>query len=122
MIYEFRLPLIVAQMAGATVEFVHAKPGETLKMGSKLLDLSIDLSSAFAQECPPISFHRVVMREAACLRKIDLAPGQFFQPDGVLAVFSTDPNEDLQQPATRNIRTTVAGIVHHEDMWTGSHV
>ncbi len=121
MIYEFRVPLIVTQMSGATIECLYAKPGDALKLGSKLVDLSIDLSSAFAQECPPISFYRVVMREAAWLRKFDIALGQFFRPDEVMAVFSTAPDEDIDQAAARIVRTTVAGIVHHEDMWTGSH-
>jgi hypothetical protein len=121
MIYELRLPLIVAQMTGATVECVHARPGDSLKMGSKLIDLSIDLSSAFAQECPPISFFRVVLREAAWLRKLSAEPGQFCHLDEALAVFSTEPDEDLGASASRVVRITVAGIVHHEGMWTGSH-
>jgi hypothetical protein len=119
MIFEFKLPLIVKQMTGATIECLHAKPGDAVKMGSKLMDLSVDLSSAFAQECPPISFFRVVIREAGWLRKFDLTPGQFCQLDEVVAVFSTEPDEDLSKPATRAIRTTMAGIVHHEAMWTG---
>lgn len=122
MIYEFRLPLIVTQMAGATIECLHAKPGEAVKMGSKLLDLSVDLSSAFAQECPPISFFRVVLREAGWLRKLDVVPGQFCRLEEVIAVFSSEPHEDISQPAARAIRTTVAGIVHHEAMWTGSQL
>ncbi len=121
MIYEFKLPLIVKQMTGATVEYVHAKPGDAVKMGRKLIDLSVDLSSAFAQECPPISFFRVVLREPAVLRTFDVKPGQHIALDKVLAVFSTDPNEDLTQPAARIIRTTAAGIVHHDAMWTGSN-
>ena len=120
MIFEYRLPPIVTQMSGATIECVYAKPGDAVKMGSKLVDLSIDLSSAFAQECPPISFFRVVMREAAWLRKLDLVPGQFCNLEEVMAIFTTDPAEDFSQPAVRPIRTTAAGIVHHESMWTGS--
>lgn len=119
MIYEFRLPLIVPQMTGATVECLHAKPGEAVKAGSKLIDLSVDLSSAFAQECPPISFFRVVLREAAWLRKLELTPGKSCRPEDVMAVFSSTPDEDISQPAARPIRTTVAGIVHHDGMWTG---
>jgi hypothetical protein len=122
MIYEFRLPIIVSQMTGATLECLHAKPGDSLKMGSKLFDLSIDLSSVFAQECPPISFFRVVLREAAWLRKLELAPGKFSQLDEEMAVFSTSPDEDISQPAARTVRTTVAGIVHHDGMWTGSQL
>jgi hypothetical protein len=120
MIYEFRLPLIINQMTGATVECLYAQPGSSLKMGSKLFDLSIDLGSAFAQECPPVSFFRVVMREAAWLRRLDLAPGKVAQVDEVMAVFSTSPDEDIGEPAARVVRTTVAGIVHHDGMWTGS--
>ena len=121
MIYEFRLPRIVPQMSGATIECVHAKLGDPVKMGSKLVDFSVDLTSAFAQECPPISFFRVVLREAAWLRKFDIEPGRFSQLDEVIAVFSTDENEDIARSAARQIRTTVAGIAHHESMWTGSH-
>ena len=58
MIYQFKLPLIVPQMSSAVIECLYAKPGDALKTGSKLFDLSVDLSSAFAQECPPISFFR----------------------------------------------------------------
>jgi hypothetical protein len=122
MIYEFRLPSIVTQMTGATFEFLHAQPGDAMKMGSKLLDFSVDLSSAFAQECPPISFYRVVLREKAWLRKLDLTPGQFCELDEVVAIFSSSPDEDLDQPIARAVRTTVAGIVHHDAMWTGSHL
>jgi hypothetical protein len=122
MIYEFKLPLIVTQMTGANVECLHAKVGDGLKMGSKLLDLSVDLSSAFAQECPPISFFRVVLREPVWLRKFALAPGNFTQLGDEIAVFSTTPDEDLDQPAARVVRTMVAGIVHHDGMWTGSQI
>ena len=121
MIYEFRLPRIVPQMSGATPECVHAQVGDALKMGSKLVDLSVDLTSAFAQECPPISFFRVVLREAAWLRKFNVELGRFSQLDELIAVFSTDQNEDINQSAARQIRATVAGIAHHESMWTGSH-
>ena len=122
MIYEFRLPLIVNQMTGATLECLYAKSGDSLRMGSKLFDLSIDLGSVFAQQCPPISFFRVVVREAAWLRKLDLVPGAFSELDEALAIFSTSPDEDIDQPAARAIRTAVAGIVHHDGMWTGSQL
>ena len=120
MIYEFRLPLIVPQMTGGTVECLHAKFGELLKMGSKLLDLSIDLSSAFAQECPPVSFYRVMLRETVLLRELAAVPGQSCHVRDILAIFSTDADEDIDLSAARTVRTTVAGIMHHEGMWTGN--
>ncbi len=122
MIYEFRLPLIVNQMTGATLECLHAKPGDSLKMGSKLFDLSVDLSSVFAQECPPVSFFRVVLREPAWLRKLELVPGKFSELDEEMAIFSTSPDEDISEPPARAVRVTVAGIVHHDGMWTGSQL
>jgi hypothetical protein len=121
MVYEFRLPLIVPQMTGGTVECVYAKPGELLKMGSKLLDVSIDLSSAFAQECPPVSFFRVVLRETALLRELSVVPGQHCRVGDILAIFSSDADENIRVSGPRAVRTTIASIMHHDDMWTGNH-
>jgi hypothetical protein len=120
MIYELRLPLINPHMSGATIESVHSGPA-ALKAGAKFLDVSIDLGSAFAQECPPISFYRFVMRENAWLREINLSPGQFYTLGDLVAVFSSDPEESLDQPVARGVRVTVAGIMHHDGMWTGGN-
>jgi hypothetical protein len=120
MIYDFRLPLINPHMSGATIEYVHCGPA-ALKAGNKLLDISVDLGSAFAQECPPISFYRLVMRENAWLREINLTPGQYFALGDLIAVFSSDPEESLDQPVTRGVRVTIAGIMHNDGMWTGGN-
>jgi hypothetical protein len=107
-------------MADALIECLHAEPETALKTGSKLLDLSVDLSSAFPQDCPPISFFRVVMRENVFLRDLRFARGEHCKVGEVVAVFSTDPNEDKNQVAQRGIRFATAGIIHHAAMWTGS--
>ena len=120
MIYEFRLPLIIAEMSGATIECLHAAPGTMLRAGTKLLDLSVDLGSAFAQECPPISFYRIVTREPAWLRAIDVAPGRFCAVDAMIALFSTAPDTALDAAPARALRTTTAGIIHHGGMRTGA--
>jgi len=120
MIYELRLSEIVAQMTGATVECAYATEGEGLKLGSKFLDLSVDLSSAFAQECPPISYYRIVMREPAILRQLAAKPGTVLSVGDRLALFSTDPDEPIDQAPTRAVRFTLAGILRHEGMWSGS--
>ncbi|MDE2562172.1 MAG: hypothetical protein KGL48_07985 [Sphingomonadales bacterium] len=101
------------------IECAHAAPGDTMAMGSKLADLSIDLSSAFAQECPPISYYRIVLREPACLRTLEARPGHHLAVNELIALFSSDPDEPLDQPPTRALRTTIAGIMHHEGMITG---
>ena len=116
MIFEVRLPLIMPQMSAATVECLYVEPGEAVKMGSKLADLRVDLSSAFAQECPPVSYYRIVLRERAFVRKIAPVPGDLLDVDALVALFSTEADEPLDQPVSRPMRTTIAGIMHHDGM------
>lgn len=119
MIYAFRLPLINPHMSSARIECTYADPGAALKNGSKLFDLGVDLSSAFAQECPPISFFRVVLREPAFFRKLNAGRGQLCQLGEQIALFSEKPDDSLDDAPARDIRFAVAGIIHHEGMWTG---
>jgi hypothetical protein len=120
MIYELRLPLIIPQMTGATVECLYASEGDALKLGSKFIDLSIDLGSAFAQECPPISYYRLILREAAVLREFTAQPGQYFELNAPIALLSTTADEPVDTTPNRLVRITTAGIIHHEGMWTGN--
>jgi hypothetical protein len=120
MIYAFRLPLINPHMSSARIECVYAEPGTELRNGSKLFDLGVDLSSAFAQECPPISFFRIVMREPAFLRRLNVDRGRLCQLGEEVALFSSEAEEHLSAEPVRDIRFAVAGIIHHEGMWTGN--
>lgn len=119
MILELRLPDIVPQMTGATAECLFAEAGDALRLGSKLVDLRVDLSSAFAQECPPISYYRIVLREKAYLRQINLQPGEYVGLDGPVALLSSSPDEPLDQTPERPLRITVAGILRHDGMFSG---
>lgn len=116
MIFEVRLPLIMPQMSAATIECVYVEPGEAVKMGSKLVDLRVDLSSAFAQECPPVSYYRMVLRERGFVRSIAASPGDLLEVDALIALFSTEADEPLDQTVARPLRTTIAGIMHHDGM------
>jgi hypothetical protein len=120
MIYAFRLPTINPHMSAARIECIYAEPGNALKIGSKLFDLGIDLSSSFAQECPPVSFFRVVLREPVFFRKLKVVRGQLCELGELVALFSTEPDETLTVAPVRDIRFAVAGIIHHDGMWTGS--
>jgi hypothetical protein len=120
MIFDFKLPLISPHMSEALVECLYATPGSTVRAGDKLLDLSIDLSSAFAQDCPPVSFFRIIMRENAILREFRLACGQACKVGELIAVFSTGADEVKDFPAQRGVRFVTAGIIHHGGMWTGN--
>ncbi|GLS21918.1 hypothetical protein GCM10007874_49350 [Labrys miyagiensis] len=117
MILEFRLPKISPHMSGATVEFLHSQAA-ALKAGAKVLDISVDLGGAFTQDCPPVSYYRFVMREPAFLREIKATPGQLYAVDELLAIFSTEPEESLDQSPARGVRVTVAGIMHYPGMWS----
>jgi len=119
MIYDFKLTQFNPHMSSALIECVYCEPNSALKMGAKFMDLSVDLGSAFAQECPPISFYRLVFREGAFLRTWHVSPGDTCAVGDVLATFSTTPDEPLDQDITRPLRMTVAGIMYHEGMWTG---
>jgi hypothetical protein len=107
-------------MTEALIECLHAAPGSALKTGDKLLDLSVDLNNSFAQDCPPISFYRIIVRENAVLREFRLARGQPGKVGELIAVFSTVADEATDQPAQRGIRFATAGIMHHSGLWTGN--
>jgi pyruvate/2-oxoglutarate dehydrogenase complex dihydrolipoamide acyltransferase (E2) component len=120
MISDFKVPLISPHMMEARVECLHAAVGESLKSGAKLFDLSVDLSNNFSQDCPPISFFRIILRENGVLRDLRFAVGDLCTVGSVLAVFSTTADEALDQPAPRGIRFATAGIIRHSGMWTGN--
>jgi hypothetical protein len=120
MIFEFRLPIISPHMSVALVECVYPTPGAALKTGDKLLDLRVDLTGSFAQDCPPISYYRIIMRENAVLRAYVLGAGASCKPGDLIAVLSTGAEEAMDQPPQRIIRFATAGIVHHPAMWTGN--
>ncbi len=119
MILSLPLPTINPHMKDARIELLYAATGELLKSGSKLLDLGIDLSRAFAQECPPVSFFRIVLRETVTLRQLNVERGDLRLLGEELALFSTDPDEPLGPPA-RTVRMAAASIIYHEGLWTGS--
>ncbi len=113
MIIEFKLPLINAHMTEARVERIYAEPGARMKIGEKLLDLSVRLGEAFAQDCPPISYFRVVVRESVVFRRLPTAPGQAIQVGELIALFSSLEDESLDQTPQRGLRFVTAGIVYH---------
>lgn len=119
MFCDFRLPLINPQMANARVECLYAGEGEFLRPGSRLLDLSVDLSSAFAHECPPVSYFRIVLREPLWLRCWALGLGDLCPVDGLIARFSTEADEADGGGTGRQVRVNSAGIIYHDGMWSG---
>lgn len=90
---------------------MHASAGDALAVGAKLVDVRVDLSDAFPQDCPPISYYRLVLRERCWLRRIDVARGADAPAGATLALFSTDEAEPLDGAPTRAVRIATAGIL-----------
>jgi len=108
-------------MISARIETLHATPGTWLAIGAKIIDISIDLSDVFPQNCPPTSYHRIVLREKLLLRQVLAAAGQYCAPGERIAMFSDTADEPLDSGIARPARVMAAGIMHHPDMWSGRH-
>jgi len=118
MLLELKMPRVIADMPGARIEAIYVRPGGEIGVGGKLCDISIDLGGAFQQNCPPISFYRLVSRERVWLRRITVAAGDLLSPGDVVASLSTGPDESLDSPVARPLRFTTAGILWHSAMWS----
>ncbi len=120
MLLDLKMPLVMPDMPGARIEAIYATVGQAVAIGGKLCDISVDLAGAFAQNCPPISYYRLVSRERAWLRRAMVVGGDLLAPAGILAWFSTEADEPLEGPAARPMRVTTAGILWHPAMWSAT--
>src|SRR5580698_239552 len=118
MLYSLELPRVLPAMTTAKIEAVYVRPGDQLKAGDKILDLTIDLGSPFAQNCPPVSHYRIVAQEGALLRDLSVAAGDDREPLTSIAVFSVGSEEPADGSTARPLRTAVVGILRHADMWS----
>ncbi len=75
MLYSLVLPHVLPAMTTALIEHLPVSVNQSLRTGDKILDLSIDLGAAYAQNCPPVSYFRLVSRETVTLREILVAAG-----------------------------------------------
>jgi hypothetical protein len=112
LLLNLTVPRINDYMTTAIVDTIYSSEGEALPVGTKLFDLTIDLSRAVAHDCPPISYFRVVLRERAWLRRLSIAEGDEPATGEPLALFSTEPDESLDAPAARPVRVAIAAILH----------
>jgi hypothetical protein len=119
LLVELKLPLFNPEMKTALIESLYCEEGAELALGSKLIDVSVDLSSGFAQNCPPISYYRMVLRDRLWLRKLLVAPGETCEAGARIALLSTEPDEPLDGVPARAARCMTAGIVFHDGMWSG---
>jgi hypothetical protein len=116
MLLDLKLPTIVPAMSTALIEVIYVSAGAELKPGDKILDLTIDLGSAFSQDCPPISHYRLVARERARLRDLAITVGGHCAPGEPIARLSTDEADPAEGGAVRSLRIAVVGILGHAAM------
>src|SRR5207342_1585724 len=69
------LPRINEHMTTAVVKTIYPEINTALQFGSKLMDLSIDLSAVLPHDCPPVSMYRIALRDRVWLRKLAVAIG-----------------------------------------------
>jgi hypothetical protein len=108
---SFVLPRLNEHMTTAEALEIHASVGDALGVGSRLLDLKLDLSAAAAHDCPPISYFRVSLREPVWLRALNVGETSAIEPGKTVALFTTTPDEPLEGEAARSARVTIAGLI-----------
>ena len=117
MILSVALPRMNPDMQSAFVEALYGAEGSLLPPGSKLIDLKVDLSLAVAHDCPPVTYHRIALRDRAWLRRVLVRRGEEIAVGAPLLILSSQPDEDPDAPPERAARTSVAGIMHQTDWW-----
>lgn len=118
MILSVSLPRMNPDMRSAVVEALYAGEGSLLQPGAKLLDLKVDLSAAVSHDCPPVTYHRIALRDRAWVRRVLVGIGEEIPVGAPLLILSTEPEESLDAVAERAARTSVAGIMHQTDWWS----
>jgi hypothetical protein len=105
------LPRINPYMSTAIIDKIHVAMDSAMPLGSKLLDLTLDLSAAVPHECPPVGHYCLIMRDRVWLRRLYIAPGDEPAVGANLVMFSTEADEPLDGPPSRQARVTIVGIV-----------
>lgn len=111
LLLNLTLPEINPLMTTAVIDRIYASVGAALPVGSKLFDLTIDLSAAAPHDCPPIGHYRLVVRDRLWLRRLEVVPGDEPSVGANLALFSTEPHESLDGVPARQVRVAIAGVL-----------
>ena len=110
MILSLVMPRIGAQIQRASIHKIIANPGDELRPGTPLLEIRVDIGSAKSQDCPPLSFFRVIATERAHLRSLSVALGGLMEVGAPLGLASTDRDESVDGQARRALRLISVAI------------
>jgi len=111
------LPVLGPLMQTGVIVAVHVAEGSAVTPGTKLADVRVDLSTAAPQDCPPISYFRLVAWERGWLRRWLVQPGDTVPTGACLALITSAADEPTDQGAGRPLRLASAGILPAVD-WT----
>jgi hypothetical protein len=105
------LPRINPYMTTAIIDKIHVATGSAMPLGSKLLELTLDLSAAAPHDCPPVGHYCLIIRDRVWLRRLYVDLGDEPAVGANLAMFSTEADEPLDGPPSRQARIAIVGIV-----------
>jgi hypothetical protein len=111
MILSLVLPRMGEISRPGTVRRVMAIAGDALRPGTPLMEVRVDLDEANARDCPATIFYRLIATERAYLRTLLVAPGDIIEGSASFGLATTIPDEALQAPAARALRTTSVSIM-----------
>ena len=111
MLLNLPLPRINPYMTRAIIDKIHVATGSAMPLGSKLLELTLDLSAAAPHDCPPVGHYCLIIRDRVWLRRLYVDLGDEPAVGANLAMFSTEADEPLDGPPSRQARIAIVGIV-----------
>ena len=110
MLLILEMPAVGARMREGTVHNVLVPAGVRIEKGVPLVEVRVDLSADANQNCPPISYFRIVASEAAWFRALDVSQGETRPVGAALARFTTLADEPLSGEG-RVLRVSVAIVL-----------
>jgi ethanolamine utilization microcompartment shell protein EutS len=110
MILTVALPRIGTQPQQVTLHRLIAVPGAELKPGTALFEVRVDLGAASAQDCPPLSFFRIIATERGFLRSLAVAQGAALVAGAPLGIATTTLDETALGAAVRALRASAVAI------------
>ena len=111
MLFGLQMPQMGEDMRWGVIRRVLVQPGARVELGTRLVEVEVDLSEVAEQNCAPISWFLIVAAESGWLRKMDGAAGDRRDVGSLLAIVSREEAEPLDgNRVDRPLRVNIAGI------------
>jgi hypothetical protein len=104
------MPRIGNLMRSALVHRLCIAAGDLVRIGQVLLEVRVDLSDGTAQDCPPISYYRLIARESGTVGGVPAAVGDLVAVGGVIAWLASTLPVSAPAAGARLFRCCVVGI------------